>query len=108
MTDLERRKIHTYQLDGLTPKQISERTGISQNTVKVHCYRNPVSQADIADHKGLCRHCGRPLIQTPHKKVKRYCSDKYACTHPLRPLYRSMECRNPEADHYLAAQWPHG
>ena len=76
MTDLERRKIHTYQLDGLTPKQISERTGIAQNTVKVHCYRNPVSKADIADHKGLCRHCGRPLIQTPHKKAKRYCSDK--------------------------------
>lgn len=76
MTDQERSQIRSYQLDGLTPKQISELTGISQNTVKVHCHRYPVSNADIADHKGLCRYCGKPLIQTPHKKAKRYCSDK--------------------------------
>lgn len=76
MTDQERSQIRTYQLDGLTPKQISELTGISQNTIKVHCHRYPVSKAEIADHKGMCRHCGRPLMQTPHKKAKRYCSDK--------------------------------
>ena len=76
MTDQERNQIRSYQLDGLTPKQISVLTGIAQNTVKVHCHRYPVSDADISDHKGLCRHCGRPLIQTPHKKAKRYCSDK--------------------------------
>lgn len=33
MTDQERSQIRTYQLDGLTPKQISELTGISQNTI---------------------------------------------------------------------------
>lgn len=76
MTDQERSQIRSYQLDGLTPKQIAGLMGIPQNTVKVHCHRYPVSKADIADHKGLCRHCGRPLIQTPHKKAKRYCSDK--------------------------------
>ncbi len=76
MTDQERSQIRSYQLDGLTPKQISELTGISQNTVKVHCHRYPVTKAEIADHKGLCRHCGKPLIQTPHKRAKRYCSDK--------------------------------
>ena len=76
MADQKRSQIRSYQLDGLTPKQISELTGISQNTVKVHCHRYPVTKADIADHKGLCRHCGRPLIQTPHKKAKRYRSDK--------------------------------
>ena len=75
MTDLERSQIHAYRLDGLTPKQISELTGITSNTIKVYCHRNPLAPTAIADHKGLCRYCGKPLIQTPHKKVKRYCSD---------------------------------
>ena len=33
MTDKERSQIRSYQLDGLTPKQISELTGISQNNM---------------------------------------------------------------------------
>ena len=33
MTDQERSQIRSYQLDGLTPKQISELTGISQNAI---------------------------------------------------------------------------
>ena len=76
MTDQERKLINEYRLDGLTKKQISELTGISTNTLKVHFRRNPLSLTAVADHKGLCRHCGKPLIQTPHKKVKRYCSDR--------------------------------
>lgn len=76
MTDQERKLINEYRLDGLTKKQISDLTGISINTLKVHFRRNPLSPTAVADHKGLCRHCGKPLIQTPHKKVKRYCSDR--------------------------------
>jgi len=75
MTDRERSQINTFRLEGLTQKQIAERTGIAPNTIKVYCHRNPLSPTAVADHKGLCRHCGKPLIQTPHKKVKRYCSD---------------------------------
>ena len=76
MTNQERSQIRAYQLEGLSPKQISELTGISHNTIRVHCYRHPVSKLEIADHKGVCRHCGKPLTQTPHKKARRYCSDK--------------------------------
>ena len=76
MTDLERSQINKYRMDGLNQKQISELTGIAQNTIKSYCRRNPIAPTAVADHKGLCRHCGKPLIQTPHKKVKRYCSDR--------------------------------
>ena len=76
MTDLERSQINKYRMDGLNQKQISELTGIAQNTIKSYCRRNPIAPTAVADHKGLCRHCGNPLIQTPHKKVKRYCSDR--------------------------------
>lgn len=75
MTDLERSQIQEYRLDGLSQKQIAEKLGISRNTIKVFCYRNPLSKTAVADHRGLCRQCGKPLIQTPHKRVKRYCSD---------------------------------
>ena len=34
MTDQERSQIRSYQLDGLTPKQISELTGIGQNIIE--------------------------------------------------------------------------
>lgn len=76
MTDLERSLINKYRMDGLNQKQISELTGIAQNTIKSYCRRNPLAPNAVADHKGLCRHCGKPLIQTPHKKAKRYCSDR--------------------------------
>jgi len=76
MTEAERSQIQAYRLDGLSNKQIADRTGIPQNTIKVYCHRNPLPKTAIADHKGLCRQCGKPLIQTPHKKVKRYCSDR--------------------------------
>lgn len=80
MTSQERKLINEYRLKGLTNKQISEMTGISPNTIKVHFHRNPLSPTAIADHKGLCRQCGKPLTQTPHKKIKRYCSDRCRMT----------------------------
>lgn len=76
MTETERSKIHAFRLDGMTPKQIAELMGISLNTIKVYCHRNPLSPTAIADHKGLCRECGKQLVQLPHKRRKRYCSDK--------------------------------
>lgn len=76
MTDMEKIQVREYQLNGLSPKRISEKLNISYNTIKVYCHRHPVSKADIADHKSICRQCGSPLQQTLHRKAKRYCSDK--------------------------------
>jgi len=76
MTEQEKIQIREHQLNGLEPKRISELIGLPHNTVKVYCFRHPVTDAEISDHKGLCRYCGKPLHHTPHKKRKRYCSDK--------------------------------
>ena len=75
MTDQEKNQIREYQLNGLEPKKISELMGLPHNTIKVHCYRHPVTKAEISDHKGVCRYCGKLLLHTPKKKRKHYCSD---------------------------------
>lgn len=76
MTEMERTKLNAMRLDGLSQKEIATRLGLSINTVKVYCHRNPLSSTAVADHKGVCRFCGKPLQRLEHKRPRRYCSDK--------------------------------
>ena len=59
MTDLERNLIHKYRMDGLSQKQISELTGIAQNTItskrKCYCINRRKSHA-FSWHDGNHRH----------------------------------------------------
>ena len=52
--------------------QIAEITGLSVNTVKSWCRRHPLEDAKT----GVCRQCGTPIRQLPHRKPKRFCSDR--------------------------------
>lgn len=72
MTDLQKRKINILRNNGLGYKKIAAELGVSENTVKSYCrkYQPEKGGGDV------CQYCGIPIKQTPHRKTKRFCSDK--------------------------------
>lgn len=69
MTDLQKQKIEELQLAGYGYKKISTLLGLPQNNVKAYCSRH---KPDIP----LCLNCGKLTPQPPHKRKKKFCSDK--------------------------------
>ena len=63
-------EILEYRRQGLGYKRIAAITGYSINTVKSVCRRNPETS------EKRCLQCGNALIQPPHRKEKKFCSDK--------------------------------
>lgn len=63
-------EILNYRSQGLGYKRIAVLTGYSINTVKSVCRRNQ----DALEKR--CLQCGAVLVQTPHRKEKKFCSDK--------------------------------
>lgn len=78
MTDKEKTTIDNLAASGATITDISEKLRISRNTVKSYLQRKKT--ADV------CLNCGADLTHIPHKKKKKFCSDKcrmhYWNTHP--------------------------
>lgn len=79
-------------------KRIAQLTGLPINTVKTYCRRHPLSVVD-EENMTVCRQCGRPIEQQPHRKQKLFCSD--ACrmvwwnAHPgrvKRKAYYTFTC----------------
>ena len=54
---------------GYSYKTIAEKLNISVNTVKSYCRRNNLKTSQ-------CAVCGAELTHIPHKKKKKFCSDK--------------------------------
>lgn len=83
MTDTERMAIAEYRRNGIGYKKISQLTGICESTIKTYCRRNslggfaaetaPGTPAQIAET--ACQCCGKPVMQYPGRKEKRFCSD---------------------------------
>lgn len=70
MTDQEKMTILRFRDEGLGARKISERTGISENTVKSYLRRN---KKRACEH--VCLFCGKPVEQTAGRKEKKFCSD---------------------------------
>ena len=60
------RELHS---SGLGYKKIAAQLGLSVNTVASFCKRQRGSES--CPH---CPQCGRSVVQTPHRKPKRFCS----------------------------------
>lgn len=70
MTISEKEQILQFQRNGLGYKKIASTLGLPVNGVKTFCRRHPVSD------KAKCLFCGAKLTIIPHKKTKKFCSDK--------------------------------
>lgn len=72
MTKNEKESILALQQSGMGYKKIATTLGLPVNGVKTFCRRH----ADPSPQEGVCPQCGKKLIQLPHKKAKKFCSDK--------------------------------
>lgn len=82
MTTYEKTEITRMRGDGMGYSAIARKLGISENTIKSFCRRNGLTKQgadpfpqfpEIAEKPCLC--CGKPVIQYPGRKEKKFCSD---------------------------------
>lgn len=78
MTNTQKAYIEKLRTSGVGYKAIASKIGLSVNTVKTYCRTHGLTSqtADISEGSELCPVCGKPLINLPHKKRKKFCSDK--------------------------------
>ncbi|MDU1042584.1 MAG: DUF2116 family Zn-ribbon domain-containing protein, partial [Clostridiales bacterium] len=56
---------------------IAKEINISVNTIKSYCKRHGLGGTKTCDEDtSHCEYCGKPVIQKPGRKKKRFCSDK--------------------------------
>ena len=71
MTEEQKQQIHVLRRDGLGYKKIALLMDISVNTVKSFCRNNELTgNRSFA----VCLACGKPLVQIPKRKQRKFCS----------------------------------
>lgn len=78
MTEMQKQQIKGYRDCGYGYKKIGQLMGISENTVKTYCKRNGLGgvAAKPAKECCICKSCGKPIVQVPGRKQKKFCSDR--------------------------------
>ena len=67
---MKNKEIERLRFQGYGYKKIALLLGLSENTVKSYCRRNPFDKT-----QKVCLQCGKPITNTPHKREKKFCSD---------------------------------
>lgn len=75
MTDNEKYKIAEYREKGYGYKRIAQELNVPVGSVKTFCIRNNIV-AGTEEEGHFCKNCGKPVIQQPGRKEKKFCSDK--------------------------------
>ncbi len=84
MNAQEKNEIIKMRKAGYGYSKIADTIGVSKNTVKSFCRRKNLS--DLVETVPIfpvpdttivipCLHCGKPVIQTPGRKQKKFCND---------------------------------
>lgn len=68
-------RIEELQREGHGYKKIAVLLGLPVNTVKSYIRRHPVAAPAAVPAKG-CLNCGSPIVQSAHRKEKKFCSDR--------------------------------
>ena len=72
MQQLQKQQIIALRRDGAGYGKIAAAVGLSINTVKSFCRRHALT---AKKNDSVCEQCGRPVVQQPGRKRKRFCSD---------------------------------
>jgi endogenous inhibitor of DNA gyrase (YacG/DUF329 family) len=62
--------INNMRLEGHTPSVIAATLKIPAGTVRSYIHRHPA----MPDSR-VCKQCGKPVRQAPHRREKKFCSD---------------------------------
>lgn len=82
MTGEQKQQIYILHKKGLPFADIAEQLGLPCNTVKIFCWRNGLSDAEIEKPQenrrfiGFCKQCGKTLEQKSKSRPKKFCCDK--------------------------------
>lgn len=76
MTTYEKEQIVLLQHKGYGYKRIASTLNLPVNGVKTFCRRHPVVKEPSPIASDCCLYCGTYLTQLPHRKKKKFCSDK--------------------------------
>ena len=105
MTQQQKERIAECRATGASYGQIAKALGLSVNTVKSYCQRNPSGKEPPKPVEAVCvdrcPQCNAPLVQTPGHRQKRFCSHKCRVAwwkaHPeamIRKKLTSIECQH--------------
>lgn len=82
MTGEQKQQIYLLRKTGASFGDISAKLGLPRNTVKTFCWRNGLSDAELAapqenkGYMGFCKNCGKQLDQQAKSRPKKFCCDK--------------------------------
>ena len=80
MTDKQKNQIAKLRESGMSYTQISKAMDLSINSIKTYCRRHGLGGTAAfsveTTETVACAHCGKPVVQNPGRKVKKFCSDK--------------------------------
>ena len=78
MTDEQRVQIVSLREAGNGYKKIAQAMNLSENTVKSFCQRRKMGGVAVQTSGGesQCLCCGKPVVQNPGRKQKKFCSDR--------------------------------
>lgn len=82
MNEMQKTQITSLRHKGYGYDRIAQALGLSKNTVKSWCRRNHLTGAEIENTAEVadqaptfCLTCGKPIMKTPGKREKKFCSD---------------------------------
>ena len=84
MTPEEKKRLSVLRKAGRSYTEIADEMGIPKNTVKTYCRRTGLTQTaesapavQVPEQKAdsICPYCGKPVLQSPGRKKKKFCSD---------------------------------
>ncbi|MBR3017273.1 MAG: sigma-70 family RNA polymerase sigma factor [Clostridia bacterium] len=68
--------IVAYREEGLSYREIADKTGATEQFCRTVCSRANRKQKDNIPVTGMCRYCGKQLTHTDGAKKKQFCSDE--------------------------------
>ena len=80
MTKEQKETITRLRKDGQGYTAIAITVGLTKDCVKIWCQRHglggiAVKKAIPEPDTGICRNCGKPLVQIPGRKPRKFCCD---------------------------------
>lgn len=81
MTTEQEKQIVELRRRGFGYIRIGRALGLSNSTVASYCQRHGIKEGYVQmDRKveiegNYCKQCGIPIVQTPHKRKRKFCSD---------------------------------
>ena len=82
MTKEQIAEVISLRKQGFGYMRIGAAIGVSTNTIAAYCRRHSIGVGSVEQPKSVkikttcCKHCGGVVVQDPHRKLKKFCSDK--------------------------------